>query len=128
MELTHPPEGKVQASYNGSGMGFIEWAPGNGLVIRMIATDLPRVASDNLGGNVLLSFNSWRSDPTTLGIPLSIYELGGVHLDYIREKFPEESEEWAGYVTALINWCFGPTETVLAYAQEVYQTQRHRYL
>ena len=125
VKLIDPPVGIVQAKVEGE-TSFIEWAPGNGLVYRLLVTHVSEDIKKLIGGNVLLSLCS--SDGQTFvtypGNPSGLY-----HVSFVNEKWGKgEHDEWVSYVTALLNWARFESDTAKKYAREVFEEVKNRYL
>ena len=122
VNLIDPPDGIVQAKIIGR-TSFIEWAPGNGLVYRLMATPVSDDVKRCIGGNVLLSVckGDGRTFVTYPGNPGGLYHFG-----YVKEKFGKgEGDEWVLYVTALLNWTLFDSDTARQYAKEMFEEARN---
>ena len=123
VNLIDPPDGIVQAKIIGR-TSFIEWAPGNGLVYRLMATPVSDDVKRCIGGNVLLSVcnSDGKTFVTYPGNPSGLY-----HASFVEEKWGKgENAEWVLYVTALLNWTLFESDIAMKYAKEIYEEARSR--
>lgn len=114
IRLHRPPHGKVQRLIEAEGCSFIEWAPGNGYVYRLVISRLPAEMHEALAARFLLSVQNddlrFYSYPVNPG---SMYEWS-----YVCEKWPVKGEEAQNFTVMLMNWAlFGASE----YAEELWR-------
>lgn len=123
--LGHPPEGITQFRSvhadmaTGSSVQYVEWAPGNGLVLRLYLGMISDAVSQRIGGKVVATVNSWRTGGH-VSMLINPHEDGLYHLSYITEKLPGESPDFHRCVTALLNWLYYPDTPASKYADEVF--------
>lgn len=102
LRFQRPPVGKVSGYHvEGSGVGYIDWQPGNGVRYTVIATELSDEVAEREGGRVLVTLGPCEM----VSYILNPGDASILEMHYVKEKFRSILSEQDLYmVTALLNW------------------------
>lgn len=122
MEFGKIPQGKIEMIVDGTGgsPSYIRWAPGTGIVYKLVATKVNDQIMHVLGGNLMVTLQCAGTFETEFfGFPLGLW-----HESLVSEHFNHNgrmTEQEVLLYTAMLNWTLGSEKTAHEYANSCWE-------